>query len=61
VLTSLDPNGYIACRLYRDATRFKGGKHIKDLRSLNRPIEKIVILDDNPDGFALQVGIGLAV
>ncbi|CAM9192377.1 unnamed protein product [Choristocarpus tenellus] len=54
VITSLDPNGYIMYRLYRDATKFEGGKHIKDLSCMNRPIEHIVMVDDNPDSVSLQ-------
>lgn len=50
----MDPNGYISYRLFRDATKFVDGKHVKDLTHLNRSIEKIVIVDDNPDGFSLQ-------
>lgn len=51
----MDPNGYISWRLARDATKFTGGKHVKDLSKLNRPINKIVIVDDNADSFSLQV------
>jgi import inner membrane translocase subunit TIM50 len=49
VVTSLDKNGVIMHRLYRDATHYKDGVHVKDLRSLNRNISRMVVLDDDPD------------
>lgn len=56
----MDPNGYISYRLFRDATKFVDGKHVKDLTHLNRPIEKIVIVDDNPDSFSLQASLAMS-
>lgn len=46
VVTSLDKQGCIMHRLYRDATYYKNGIHIKDLRRLNRNIKQMVVLDD---------------
>lgn len=36
-------------RLYRDATYYSNGVHVKDLSRLNRNIKRIVVLDDDPD------------
>jgi len=57
IINGMDPNNqYIMYRLFRDATRFKNGTHIKDLHSLNRDLKKVIVIDwnknttqDNPD------------
>ena len=53
----MDPNGqFIIYRLFRDATRFKIGTHIKELNCLNRDLKKVIVVDwnenatqDNPE------------
>ncbi|GAX16154.1 hypothetical protein FisN_3Hh365 [Fistulifera solaris] len=49
VVTSLDKEGCIMHRLYRDATVYKNGVYIKDLDRLNRNVNRIVVLDDDPE------------
>lgn len=52
----MDPHvQYISNRVFRDGTRYINGKYVKDLSALNRPLEKVVIIDDNPDCISLQV------
>ncbi len=46
---------------YNQATLFENGLYRKDLSKLNRPIERIVILDDEPECFALQPDNGITV
>jgi len=48
VVTNLDKSGCIMHRLYREATYYKNGIHIKDISKLNRNINRIVVLDDDP-------------
>lgn len=48
-------------RLYREATRYKDGKHIKDLSYLNRDLSKVIIMDSNPESFCLQPENGIAL
>lgn len=48
VVTSLDKDGCIMHRLYRDATYYRNGVHVKDLNRLNRNVKKMVVLDDDP-------------
>ncbi len=43
------------------ATLFEHGLYRKDLSKLNRPIERIVIIDDDPECFALQPDNGIAI
>lgn len=43
ILDALDPNGYIMYRLFRDATLFTDGHHIKDLSKLNRDLSKVIL------------------
>lgn len=47
VIQSLDPNGFITHRLYRDACHYKNGVYMKDLHALGRNPNKIVYLDDD--------------
>jgi len=48
VVTSLDKSGSFMHRLYRDATHFKNGIHMKDLGRLNRNLNRMILLDDDP-------------
>merc|ERR1740128_74152 len=57
IINGMDPNNqYIMYRLFRDATRFKNGTHVKELNCLNRDLKKVIVIDwnksstqDNPD------------
>lgn len=62
VIEKLDPYGaYIPWKLFKEATRYKNGMNIKDLSYLNRPLERTVILDVDPDRFQLQPDNGIAL
>jgi len=54
VVESLDPNGLIMHRLYREATHYMKGVHVKDLDSLNRNTNKMIVLDDDPAAVQLH-------
>ncbi|XP_047043318.1 probable C-terminal domain small phosphatase [Lolium rigidum] len=56
VLDRLDPAGdLIAHRLYRGACRDGGdGRLVKDLSATGRPLGCAIIVDDNPNAYALQ-------
>ncbi|CAL1526194.1 unnamed protein product [Lymnaea stagnalis] len=54
LVNHLDPQGYIMYRLYRDATRYMEGHHVKDLSCLNRDMSRIIMLDCNPESVKLQ-------
>jgi len=54
VVTSLDKSGCIMHRLYRDATYYKDGVHMKDLKRLNRNINRMIVIDDDPAESALN-------
>jgi carboxy-terminal domain RNA polymerase II polypeptide A small phosphatase len=56
VLDRLDPDGNLfAHRLYRGACRDAGdGRLVKDLAATGRPLYRAVIVDDNPNAYALQ-------
>jgi mitochondrial import inner membrane translocase subunit TIM50 len=49
VVTALDKDGCIMHRLYRDATYYTNGVHVKDLNRLNRNVKRMVVLDDDPE------------
>lgn len=54
LLNSLDPNGYIMYRLFRDSTRYENGVHIKDLNCLNRDLKNVIHVDWNDKACALN-------
>ncbi|KAI9773065.1 MAG: mitochondrial inner membrane protein required for protein import [Geoglossum simile] len=47
VIRKLDPYRIIMWPLFREATRYKDGKYIKDLSYLNRDLSKVILLDTN--------------
>ena len=49
VVTSLDKNGCILHRLYRESCYYKKGVYMKDLNSLNRNTNRIILLDDEEE------------
>ncbi|GMJ14746.1 hypothetical protein like AT5G45700 [Hibiscus trionum] len=62
LLDNLDPKGLISHRLYRDSCKQSGpGKYVKDLSSIGRDLEKIVIVDDNPKSYSLQPANGIPI
>ncbi|XP_012942462.1 mitochondrial import inner membrane translocase subunit TIM50 [Aplysia californica] len=54
LVSHLDPQGFIMYRLYRDATRYTEGHHLKDLSCLNRDMSRIIMLDCNKESVKLQ-------
>jgi import inner membrane translocase subunit TIM50 len=48
VIASLDKDGCIMHRLYRESTYYVNGIHVKDLNRLNRNVKRMVVLDDDP-------------
>ncbi|CAL9195808.1 unnamed protein product [Musa hybrid cultivar] len=55
VLDRLDPGGkLISHRLYRDSCKEMEGKLVKDLSVVGRALDRAVLVDDNPNAYALQ-------
>ncbi|XP_022083036.1 mitochondrial import inner membrane translocase subunit TIM50-like [Acanthaster planci] len=54
LIDNLDPNGYIMYRLFRDATKYMNGHHVKDLSCLNRDMSKVIFVDWNAKSYLLQ-------
>ena len=54
ILDRLDPNRYIAYRLYRDSTQYVGGRHCRDLTKLNRDPARVLLVSADPDAYHLQ-------
>ncbi|RAL50316.1 hypothetical protein DM860_007990 [Cuscuta australis] len=54
VLDKLDKKNLISHRLYRDSCKELDGKFVKDLSDLGRDMKRVVIVDDNPNSYALQ-------
>ncbi|KAI4212900.1 MAG: hypothetical protein LQ351_004425 [Letrouitia transgressa] len=54
IIRKLDPYRIIMWPLFREATRYKNGEYIKDLSYLNRPLNKVILLDTVPSHGKLQ-------
>lgn len=55
VLDRLDSKGdVISHRLYRDSCRKLGGMFVKDLSAVGRELDRVVIVDDNPNTYIFQ-------
>ncbi|ESO06649.1 hypothetical protein HELRODRAFT_64595 [Helobdella robusta] len=54
IIDSMDPEGRIMFRLFRDATKYVNGTHAKDLSFLNRDLSKVIIVDCDPKAMSLQ-------
>uniref|UniRef100_A0A8C6YAN4 Mitochondrial import inner membrane translocase subunit TIM50 n=1 Tax=Naja naja TaxID=35670 RepID=A0A8C6YAN4_NAJNA len=61
LIDSVDPHGFISYRLFRDATRYMDGHHVKDISCLNRDPSKVVVVDCKKEAFHLQPFNGLAL
>ena len=61
ILDRLDPDGYIAHRLYRCSTSQQNGVYIKDLQKLGRDMDKMLIIDNSPENFQLQPENGIYI
>ncbi|XP_032870408.1 mitochondrial import inner membrane translocase subunit TIM50 isoform X2 [Amblyraja radiata] len=61
LIDSVDPHGFIMYRLFRDATRYMEGHHVKDVSCLNRDPSKVIIVDCKKEAFRLQPFNGIAL
>ncbi|KAL2096435.1 hypothetical protein ACEWY4_008583 [Coilia grayii] len=61
LIDSIDPQGFVMYRLFRDATRYVEGHHIKDVSCLNRDTSKVIVVDCKREAFSLQPFNGMAL
>ncbi|KAK6487677.1 mitochondrial import inner membrane translocase subunit TIM50-like isoform X1 [Huso huso] len=54
LIDSIDPHGFVMYQLFRDATRYMDGHHVKDVSCLNRDSSKVVVVDCKKQAFSLQ-------
>jgi len=54
ILERLDKEGSVNHRLYRDATLYTNGEHVRDLSKLNRPLTHIIYLSSKPATYSLH-------
>ena len=60
IIDNLDPgNQYINYRLFRDATRFIKGHHVKDVSALNRDPKRVIIIDWDKEAVSLGLNNAL--
>ncbi|NWR40021.1 TIM50 translocase, partial [Tachuris rubrigastra] len=61
LIDSIDPHGFVSYRLFRDATRYMEGHHVKDISCLNRDPARVVVVDCRRESFRLQPHNGLGL
>ncbi|XP_048837199.1 mitochondrial import inner membrane translocase subunit TIM50 [Brienomyrus brachyistius] len=61
LIDSIDPQGFVMYRLFRDATRYMDGHHVKDVSCLNRDATKVIVVDCKREAFRLQPFNGMAL
>uniref|UniRef100_A0A673IDM2 Mitochondrial import inner membrane translocase subunit TIM50 n=1 Tax=Sinocyclocheilus rhinocerous TaxID=307959 RepID=A0A673IDM2_9TELE len=61
LIDSIDPQGFVMYRLFRDATHYMEGHHVKDVSCLNRDSSKVILVDCKREAFGLQPFNGLAL
>uniref|UniRef100_A0A3B3RTD6 Mitochondrial import inner membrane translocase subunit TIM50 n=1 Tax=Paramormyrops kingsleyae TaxID=1676925 RepID=A0A3B3RTD6_9TELE len=61
LIDSIDPQGFVMYRLFRDATRYMDGHHVKDVSCLNRDATKVIVVDCKREAFGLQPFNGMAL
>ncbi|XP_042269504.1 mitochondrial import inner membrane translocase subunit TIM50 isoform X2 [Thunnus thynnus] len=61
LIDSIDPQGFVMYRLFRDATRYMEGHHVKDVSCLNRDTSKVIVVDCKREAFSLQPFNGMAL
>ena len=50
IILGMDPQQqHIMYKLYRDATHYNNGVHVKQLSNLNRDLRKVIVIDWNKD------------
>jgi len=54
IANTLQDTAYVQHALFRENCLFTGGKYVKDLSYLNRDLKNVIIIDTNPDSYALQ-------
>ncbi|XP_077468450.1 mitochondrial import inner membrane translocase subunit TIM50 [Stigmatopora argus] len=61
LIDGIDPQGFVLYRLFRDATRYMEGHHVKDVSCLNRDGSKVIVVDCKREAFSLQPFNGMAL
>lgn len=62
LLDHIDPHGeHVHHRLFREHCTYVGGKYVKDLSLLGRPLHRIAIVDNSPDAYSMHPGNAIPV
>ena len=59
VLDDFDKDNLISRRLYRDSCSFRRGIYMKDLTKVRKDLQKVIIIDNIAENFALQPNNGI--
>jgi len=54
IVASLDPQGHIQFKLFRESTKFINNNYVKDLSYMNRDPSKIIVIDWDENAYQLQ-------
>ena len=61
LLNQLDKNNYIKYRLFREHCTFTNGIYIKDLKILDRKLNNMIIIDNNPLSYDNNIDNGIPI
>lgn len=58
---AFDPSGVVSYRLFKEHITWKDGMFIKDLSKLNRDLSRVIMIDDNAEGFSMNQDNGVLI
>ena len=61
LLDQLDKNKIVNYRLFRQHCKYEKGVYIKELSKIGRPLEDVIIIDNNPMSYVVNIDNGIPI
>ena len=61
LLDQLDKNKIVSYRLFRQHCKYEKGEYIKDLSKIGRPLQDVIIIDNNPMSYIVNIDNGIPI
>ena len=61
LLDQLDKNKIVSYRLFRQHCKYEKGEYIKDLSKIGRPLQDVIIIDNNPMSYIFNIDNGIPI